>query len=251
MKPKKIVPIVTFLLLAFAVACRLKEDGKEVDTNPNEPLKQQENAPISLNLGAASKFVVLAGSEITNTLSSSITGNVGVAPGNSMKGFPPGIVYGEKFVKGSDTLAAGAQKDLAAAYKTGKGLSSSGIIVLKENLGGLTLIPGLYKAESNLDVSGGDLTFDAKGDSTSMFVLQVPGALTVAATSKVSLTGGAQAKNIFWLIGTHVRLDSNAVVKGNILAEESIFLGKNTNLQGRALSKTGKVELKGSTVVRP
>lgn len=251
MKPKKIVPILTILLLAFAVACRFKEDGKEVETNPNEPVIQQENAPISLNLGAASKFVVLAGSEITSTLNTSITGNIGIAPGGSIKGFPPGAVYGEKFTKGSDTLAVGAQKDLAAAYKMGTGLTNSNITVLKENLGGLTLIPGLYKAESNIDISGGDITFDAKGDSASMFVVQVPAAMTVAAASKVNLTGGAQAKNIFWIVGTLAKLDSNSIVKGNILAEESIFIGKNVNLQGRALSKTGKVELKGSTIVRP
>jgi hypothetical protein len=84
-----------------------------------------------------------------------------------------------------------------------------------------------------------------------MFVLQIPSSLTIATNSKVYLVGGAQAKNIYWLVGTFAKLDANSLLMGNLLVEESIIMGKHAALYGRALSKTGSVQLKSSTIIKP
>lgn len=243
--------IVSAALFLLMQSCEFKEDGKVMDTNPNEPLPNQVVPPLSIFLGTSADFVVLAGSEIVSEDSTSVTGNVGLALGNSFTGFPPGIVYGEKFINDNNGPAKEGQKDLAAALKNGSALTSSAVVTLKENLGGLTLVPGLYKSISALEISSGDLTFDAKGDSLGMFVLQIPSSLTIATNSKVYLVGGAQAKNIYWLVGTFAKLDANSLLMGNLLVEESIIMGKHAVLYGRALSKTGSVQLKSSTIIKP
>ncbi len=247
----KVLIILSATILFLIQSCEFKEDGKVMDTNPNEPVPNQVTPPLSIFLGASSNFVVLAGAEIVSSDSTSITGNVGLAPGNLVSGFPPGIVYGEKFTNDNNKLAKEGQKDLAAALKNGFALTSSGVVTLKENLGGLTLVPGLYKSVSALDISSGDLTFDAKGDSLGIFVLQIPSSLTIASSSKVYVIGGAQAKNIYWLVGTFAKLNANSLLMGNLLTEESIIMDKHATLYGRALSKTGIVKLKGSTIIKP
>ena len=68
----------------------------------------------------------------------------------------------------------------------------------------LTLTPGLYKSSGSLEISSGDLTFDAKGDANSVFILQIASTLTTTSGRKVILSGGAQAKNVFWQVGSSV-----------------------------------------------
>lgn len=253
MRLKQTVPIIlSSIVLLCMSGCDLKQDtNAPVETNPNDNLPVQNDKPHSVNLGSASKFVVLAGSEIVNTGKTSIVGDIGISPGNSYNGFPPGTLEGNTFIKDGENVASDAQKDLSAAYKNATALSTEKAGALEVNLGGLKLYPGLYHSISYLEVSSGDLTLDAKGDTNGVFILKAASSLLVASGSKVSLIGGAQAKNIYWIIGTSATLDSASNTVGNIIAEESIILNKGASLNGRALSKTGRVKLASSTIVRP
>ncbi|HTF80888.1 MAG TPA: ice-binding family protein [Cytophagales bacterium] len=242
------VALLSLLTSGMLVSCGdVKKTDETQDPNHNMPLPAQEIVPLTITLGEASKFTVLAGSEVSSTEASVITGTVGISPGNSLKGFPPGVINGEKHIGD----AKDAQKDLAAAFKAGNEMTSPTIVTLKDNLGNLALVPGLYKAETSLELSSGDLTFDAKGDSNSIFVVQIPASLTVSPGSKMILQNGALPKNIYWLIGSSVNLDSTSVAKGIFIAEESIILKRGAALQGKALSKTGSVQLQGSSIVAP
>lgn len=110
-------------------------------------------------LGGAANFAVLAGSAVTNTGATNITVDLGLSPGTSIGGFPPGILVGTKLI--NEPLSIQAKLDATAAYNDLAGRTSTDIVTLSGNIGGLTLTPGLYKSTSTLAVSSGDVTFDA------------------------------------------------------------------------------------------
>src|ERR1043166_3129093 len=114
----------------------------------------------SVSLGSAANFAVLAGSTVTSTGASQITGDLGVSPGTAVTGFPPGIVTGTMHAGG--VAAALAIADLTTAFNDAAGRTVAPVTVAG-NLGGQTLAPGLYKSTSSIEISSGDLTLDAQG----------------------------------------------------------------------------------------
>ncbi len=152
-----------------------------------------------VGLGTADSFAVLAGSTVTNTGPSLITGNLGVSPGTAVTGFPPGLVLGATHQ--ADAVAGQAQSDLTIAYNDAALRTSPAALVSPGDLGGLTLTPGLYNASSSIGLTG-TLTLDAQGDPSAVFIFQVGTTLTTASASRVNLINGAQACNVFWQIGT-------------------------------------------------
>src|SRR3989344_5986791 len=171
-------------------------------------------AATSVNLGAADNFAILAGSTITNTGSSVINGDLGLSPGTSVTGFPPGTVNGTQHV--ADTAAANAQADLATAYNnaTGQGTSST----VPTELGGTTKISGVYDSSAGTFGITGTLTLDAQGDPNAVFIFKTASTLITGGASSVSLVNGAQACNVFWQVGSSATLGTNSTFKGNILA---------------------------------
>ena len=122
-----------------------------------------------MGLGTAGSFAVLAGSAVTNTGATILNGDLGVSPGTAITGFPPGIVNGT--THDDDGVAAGAQSDLTTAYNDAAGRSPTADV--PGFIGaGQTLLPGVYKASSSLDV-GGSLYLDAHGDPSAVFIFQV------------------------------------------------------------------------------
>lgn len=195
-------------------------------------------APAPVDLGTATSFSVLGGSTVTNTGPSVIAQDLGVSPGSSVTGFPPGTVLG--VIHAADAVAAQAQLDLTAAYNDAAGRLPA--TAIPANIGGLTLTPGVYTASSALGLTG-TVTLDGQGDVNSVFIIKVPSALTTASASVVNLTNGAQACNVFWQIGSSATLGTGSAFAGNILALTSITVTTGVSVNGRALARNGAVTL--------
>lgn len=234
---KRIHKFTVLALLSVVLATGCKKD-KTVQTTVQN----------NVSLGAAvSTLAVLAGSAITNTGATKITGDMGLSPGSSVGGFPPGILTGTLHV--NDSIASQAKLDLTAAYNDAAGRTCTDIVTLSGNVGGLTLTPGLYKSTSTLAISSGDLTFDAKGNSAAVFIIQIASSFTMTSGRQVFLTGGAKASNIFWQVGSSATFGTTAVFKGTIMAMQSITFDTGATLDGKALARTGGVTMAGNTIV--
>ena len=216
-------------------------------TNPTV-IPTQTVTQKSVALSGASVMALLAGSSVTNTGATVVTGNLGLSPGTSVGGFPPGILNGTQHI--NDTMANNAKLDLTAAYNDAAGRTSTDIVTLYGNIGGLTLTSGLYKSTSSLSISSGDLTFDAKGDSNAVFIMQIASTLTTTSGRKVILAGGALASHIFWQVGSSATFGTTSVFKGTVMAMQSITFNTGATLDGRALARSGDVTMSGNTITK-
>ena len=199
----------------------------------------------AVSLGTAANFEVLAGSGVTNTGKTNVTGNLGVSPGTAVTGFGPGTVSGT-ISTGVTSPAGTAQGDLTAAYNNAQGLTLCPITIAGD-LGGLTLAPGLYKSTSSLAITG-TLYLDAQGNANAVFIFQIASTLTTASGANVVLVNGAQASNIFWAVGSSATLDTYSVFKGTIMAYASITITTGATLDGRALARVAAVTMDTDTV---
>jgi hypothetical protein len=242
------------LLIAFAavtIASVVMIGGCKKDTsNPGNPvvIPVQTITMPAVPLAGAANFAVLAGSAITSTGATNITGDLGLSPGTSIGGFPPGILTGTQRI--NDVLSTQAKLDATTAYNDLAGRTSTDIVTLSGNIGGLTLTPGLYKSTSTLSVSSGDLTFDAKGNANAVFIIQIASSLTTTSGRQVILSGGASAANIYWQVGSSATFGTTSVFKGTVIALQSITFNTGASLTGRALARTGGVTMAGNTIVK-
>jgi hypothetical protein len=149
----------------------------------------------------------------------------------------------------ADAPAATAKTDLTTAYNDAAG-RTVGAISVSGDLTGLTLAPGLYKSTSSLGITG-DVTLSGLGDANAVFIIQVASTLTTGPGSHVILSGGAQAKNIIWQVGTAATLGTNSIFKGTIMADQSITLNTGAQMTGRAMARVGAVTLDTNAVVIP
>ena len=196
-------------------------------------------------LGTAQSFAVLGGSAVTNTGATTIVGNLGVSPGAAVTGFPPGLVTGGT-IHAADAVALQAQSDVTTAYNF---LASQAVnsTLTGTDLGGLTLIPGVYFFSTSAQLTG-ILTLDAQGDPNAVFIFQIGSTLTTATNSSVVLINGAQNCNVFWQVGSSATLGTGTAFVGNILALTSITLTTGANASGRALARNGAVTLDDNAV---
>jgi hypothetical protein len=199
-------------------------------------------------LGSSASYAVLASSSIASTGATSLTGNLGLSPGTSVTGFPPGTVTGSQDV--ANSASASAKNDLTTAWNDAKGRSNCATTVAG-NIGGQTLTPGLYKSTSTLAISSGDLTLDGQGNANAVFIFQIASSLTTTSGRMVILTNGAQASNVFWEIGSSATLGTTSTFAGTILAYASVTLDTGATLHGRAMADTGSVTLQAATVTVP
>jgi hypothetical protein len=190
-----------------------------------------------LNLGTAANFAILASSTVTNAGASVVTGaNIGISPGTSLTGFPPGVLTAPAVQHLGDAVAAQAQADASTAYTFYQGLP--GAMPIAPVLDGLTFTPGLFQASSSLALSAG-ATVTLNGSGT--YVFQIGSTLEIAGT--VVLSGGATAGNVIWLVGSSATVDGTGVADGDIIAQASITLDSGASLAGRAIALTGAVTM--------
>ena len=199
-------------------------------------------------LGAAASYAVLAGSTITNTGATTVSGDMGVSPGTSVVGIPlgqptPGTVHA------GDLAAAQAQSDLGIAYGF---LASMPCNVTRTgvDLGGTTLTSGVYCFASSAFVTG-TLTLDAQGDSAAVFVFQIGSTLAVTDGSSVILANGAQPSHVWWQVGSSATLGIGSKTVGNVLAYTSISLNTGASITGRLLAEGGAVTMGANSVAIP
>jgi len=242
---------ITLFAMALSLLFASCKKDTPLTTNPKViPVQTTKQPPVETTTTTASSVIVLlAGSAITNTGATNITGDIALSPGTSIGGFPPGILNGTKHI--NDSIAVQAKLDLTAAYNDAAGRTSTDIVTLSGNIGGLTLSPGLYKSTSSLAISSGDLTFDAKGDASAVFIIQIASSLTTTSGRQVFLSGGALASNIFWQVGSSATFGTTSVFKGTVMALQSITFNTGATLDGRALARTGGITLAGNTIVKP
>jgi type VI secretion system secreted protein VgrG len=200
-------------------------------------------------LGSAANFAVLGGSTVTNTGSTTITGDLGVSPGSAVTGFPPGSVAGTIYSGGA--VAAQAQTDLTKAYNGLAGMPVSSNLT-GQDLGGLTLVSGVYHFDTVAQLTG-ILTLDAQGNNNAYWVFQIGSTLASASSSAVQMihvgTNGGNDDGVFWQVGSSATLGAGTTFEGNILAQASITLDNSaTILNGRALAQTGAVTMDTNTI---
>jgi type VI secretion system secreted protein VgrG len=195
-------------------------------------------------LGTALNFTVLAGSTITNTGPSVITGNLGLSPGSAVTGFPPGSVTGVKHI--TDAVALQAKNDLITAYTDAATAPSTSNLTGK-NLGGKNLTPGVYTFSSSAQLTGA-LTLSGNG----VFIFRIGSTLTTASNSVVLLRNGAQACAVYWQVGSSATLGSATQFQGNLMALTSITMVTGANiLKGRALARNGALTLDTNRITPP
>jgi len=201
-------------------------------------------------LGTAGNFKVLAGSTVTNTGPTTITGgNLGLSPGTSVTGFPPGTLVPPAVMHVTDPIAAQAQLDLTAAYNFAAAIVSPAPQVLPGNLTGLTLTAGTYKTSSTTGITTGSVTLT--GSASDVFVFQIGSTLTTGTGTQVILSGGVVASNVFWQVGSSATLGVGSSFAGTIMALTSITLDTGASLQGRALARNGAVSLDSNVITDP
>jgi len=205
-------------------------------------------APPGLDLAAASSFAILGASAVTNVSGTGTvaSGDVGVSPGTAITGFGAPAAISGVFHPG-DFVSAAAQTSMAIAFNTG--MSMVGGTALLADIGGERLPPGVYVASSSLAITG-SLVLDAAGDPSAVWIFQIGSTLTTATSnSSVVLVGGAEAANVYWLVGSSATLGADTSFAGNILAQVSITTVSGASVNGRLLAHTGAVTLDDNQVI--
>jgi len=229
------------------------------------------NGASTVDLGSAGNYAILTKTGISTTGMTTITGNIGVSPvtATAITGFGlsmdptntfsrssqvTGGVYAASYAPPTPATLTTAISNMESAYANAAGQGSPDATELYAgNLGGHTLPPGIYKWSTGVLIpSGPDLTLDARGNGGAVWVFQVAGDLTMNSASRMILTNGAQAGNVYWQVAgpSGVTIGSGAHAEGNLLAQKAITLNSGASLHGRALAQTA-VTLIANAITTP
>ena len=266
MKNKITFPVVAMLLVLSAASCKKEPDPKIPTINSqaaNSALTMTSEKSLShhlavVNLGVAGDFAILSKSGITDVFKSTVTGDIGASPitGAAIHltcAEVTGIVYSVD-AAGPPCRLTNASKlttaigNMQAAYTDAASRSNPDFLNLGAgNIGGRTLTPGLYNWTSALIIPS-DITIS--GSATDIWIFQVAGTLNMSSGVRITLRGGAQAKNIFWQTAGAVTLATTSHFEGIILSKTGINLQTNASINGRLLAQTA-VTLEMNTVTQP
>jgi len=241
LKTLAIVPAVIVAMLATGTMVA------QADTHYIRPAATTSTL-LPVNVGTAGSFAILSKSGVSDIPNSKITGNVGTSPitGAAITGLScnevTGIIYTVNAAGPlpcrvtAPTLLTTAISNMETAYTDAAGRTNPTATNLGAgNIGGMTLAPGLYKWTSNVGISK-DVTL--AGASNQVWIFQIAGSLSQASATKVILSGGAQAKNIFWQTAGGVIIGTTAHSEGTILTKTNIAMNTGASTNGRLLAQT-------------
>jgi len=217
-----------------------------------------------VNLGAAGNYAILSKTGISTVPNSVITGNIGVSPISStaMTGFSLSVDATNEFSRSTQVVGKAYAPDYASpaasnlttavsnmqtAYTDAAGRAAKYTELYKGDLSGQTLTAGVYKWGNGVLINS-DVYLN--GGANDVFIFQIAKGITQASGTKIILTGGAQAKNIFWQSSETVSIRANTHFEGIILGKTNIALGANASINGRLLAQTAVTLIK-NTVVAP
>ena len=204
----------------------------------------------TVSLATAANYSALGASTVTNTGPSILDQSLGLWPGSSVIGFPPGLVTAPGTIEVTTAAAQQAQLDLTAAYLDAEARPLDATTTA--DLVGLTLQGGVYAASAQgpLGLSG-TLVLDGGGDPNTVFIFQTDSTLITGSGSTVSLINGAQECNVFWQVGSSATLGTGSVFAGNILALTSVTATTGATVHGRALAQNAAVTLDSNVFTTP
>lgn len=250
--------ITTTVKSAFGVPVR-KNFGWSFTVGHNNPAPE-----LPVNLGTAGNFVILAKSGISTVPTSAITGNLGVSPAAAsfITGFAlnvdasnvfststqvTGKVYAANYTPPAPSNLTTAVGDMELAFTDAAGRAPDVTELGAGNIGGMTLVPGVYKWGTGLLIP---TNVSLNGSATSVWIFQITQDLTMSNGAKILLAGGALPKNIFWQVSGGVNLGTTAHIEGIVLTKTLAALQTGASINGRLLAQTA-VTLDSSTVVQP
>ena len=223
--------------------------------------------PAPVGLGNAGNFVLYAGTGLSSSPDSAITGDVGVGPGVTHTAITTGFtlipdasgsfatasqvvgkVYAFDYAPPSPDYVSSASDDMITAYNDAAARPNP-IVLASSNLDGLILAPGLYSAPGSLNLSV-NTTLTLNGGPNDVWIIQVASGLTTGANTNIALTGGAVAKNVFWLIKSGLTIGATSTFKGVILTGTAVTVGANSVIVGRLLSQTA-ITMDQNTISNP
>lgn len=223
----------------------------------------QAQSLANVDLGAAENYVILAKTAINNNPTSSITGNLGISPaaetyitgfslidatGYATSSQVTGQVFAADMADPTPSNLTTAINNMQTAYTDAAGRTSPDFSELYTgDISGKTLTSGLYKWTNSVTMSS-DVTLS--GDSTEVWIFQIEGDLSMSADVNITLTGGAQNKNIIWQVAGEAIIRTTSHFEGIILSMTGITFQTGASLNGRALAQTAVI-LDGNTVVAP
>jgi type VI secretion system secreted protein VgrG len=203
------------------------------------------------SLGTAKSFSVLAGQSVANVGQTVLGSDLGIWPGTTLNGFPPGMVFppGAKHV--ANGVAQQAQADATAAYME-LVTQPCGTTLTGQDLGDRTLTAGVYCFASSAQLTGA-LVLDAESDPNALFVFQIGSTLTTAPNSSVSILNGGDGcnPNVYWQVGGSATLGASTTFRGSIVALSNITLNVGATVAGRVLAPNGSITLDTNNVLIP
>lgn len=228
------------------------------------PIAVLAAGPGAVNLGTAGNFVILSKTGISTTGSTAVTGDIGVSPtaATYVTGFAltlpaasafstsaqvTGKIYAPGYANPTPSNLTTAVQDMQTAYTDAAGRAPTVTELGAGNIGGLTLAPGVYKWGTGLAIPT-DVTLS--GGANDVWIFQIAQNLNLSPATKIILSGGAQASNIFWVVAGQTTIGTTAVFNGNILDQTAIVLTTGAKLNGRALAQTA-VTLDSNSVTIP
>ena len=208
-------------------------------------------------LGTAANYSVMAATTITNTGLTVVNGNMAISPNDatSVTGFfPPGVVTG--VIDANNAAAIAAAAGLLTAYNAAEAEPFT-VNLTGQDLGGLTLGPGVYRFDSSAQLTG-TLILDGGGSTNPTFIFQMGTTITTASASHVQLINGAGGCAVFWQVGSSATLGTTTDFQGTIMAKASITattgvtvgVGGGSN-GGRLLALNAAVTLDSNIIVPP
>lgn len=216
------------------------------------PVSTFAASPSVVNLGTAGNYTILSKTGISTTGVTSVVGDIGVSPvaATAITGFGlilpsassfstsalvSGKVYAPGYANPTPANLTTAISDMQTAYTSAMGQAPTVTELGAGNIGGLTLVAGVYKWGTGLTIPT-DVTLS--GSANDVWIFQVAENLNLSSAKKIILSGGAKANNIFWVVGGQTTIGATAVFNGNILDQFAIVLNTGAILNGRALAQT-------------